>query len=320
MGAPPIPLDRLRAAHAALHGVAERTPLVPLPSLTECAGAPVALKAEYRQPMGAFKVRGAYTALHRLAPGARARGVVTSSSGNHGQGLALAARHFGVRCVVVMPGNTPQVKVDGVRRFGGEVVFAGAARSPEQQAEAERLAAAEGLAFIPPYDHPDVILGQATCGLEILEDAPDTALIISPVSGGGLLAGTCAAKLALGHPAEVVAVEPEGAAKLSAAMRAGAPTRLASASSIADGLLTPAVGALTWPIIRQVVGTVVTVSEDDLGMAVRWLWREAGLRVEPSGACALAAVLTGRIRPPGPTVVIASGGNVDDRLFDRLVA
>lgn len=314
-------LESLRGALAALRTVVPPTPLLPLTALGSCLPHPVWAKAELLQPMGAFKIRGAWTALSRLDDATRARGVVTSSSGNHGQGLAFAAARFGVRCVVVMPESTPRVKVEGVRRYGGEVVFAGAVRSLEQAATAERLAREEQLTLVPPFDHPSVILGQATCALEILEERPEITTLISPVSGGGLLAGSCATVLALGrHDLEVVPVEPAGAAKLSAALAAGHPVTLPETRSMADGLLTRSVGALTWPIIRQVVHRAVTVSEEEIAAAVRWLHAEAGLRVEPSGATAFAALLAGRITPAGPAAVILSGGNVDDELFQRLVA
>lgn len=313
-------LENLREAQAGLAGVAVRTPLLPLTALAACLDAPAWLKAEFAQPIGAFKIRGAYTALRRLPPDVRARGVVTNSSGNHGQGIACAAHAFGIRAVVVMPGNTPQVKIDGVKRWGGEVVLAGERRSPEQQQRAEEIAKTEGLPLIPPYDHPDVIAGQGTCGLEILDDLPSVTTLLVPVSGGGLLGGTCSAVRALRPDVEVIAVEPAGAAKLGAALAAGHPVRLPEARSMADGLLTPQVGDLTWPLIRQVVTRAIAVTEDEIAAAVRWLHHSAGVQVEPSGAVAFAALLAGKVRPAGTVVAIASGGNVDPALFRRLVA
>ncbi|MFZ5623341.1 MAG: threonine ammonia-lyase [Gemmatimonadota bacterium] len=321
----PPSLDALREAAQGLEGVAVRTPLVPLPEPAAGPGRAVYLKAEYAQPIGAFKIRGAYTAIRRLDPEVRRRGVVAYSSGNHAQGVAWAARAFGVRGVIVMPENTPAVKVDGVRRYGGEVVFAGARRSPEQAARAEAIARDEGLTLIPPFDHPDVICGQGTCGLEILDQCPDVRTILVPVSGGGLLGGIAAAVLASGHPAEIVAVEPAGAAKLSAALAAGEPVDIGQGDSIADGLLTPRVGRLTWPIIRLAVSRVLTVTDGEIAAAVRWLHQYARgpdgipIRVEPSGAVTTAALLAGRAELRGPVVAVASGGNVDPMVFDRLV-
>jgi threonine dehydratase len=312
-----ITLEDVRAAARTLHGVAVRTPLVEVPALTARAGVPVSLKCEQLQPIGAFKIRGAYNAVARAA-GNGARGVVTQSSGNHGQALAYAARAFGLRAVVVMPASTPQIKVDGVRRHGGEVVFAGAVRSLDQQQRAEAIEREEGLVMIPPYDHPDVMAGQGTCGLELVEQCPDIDTVVVPVSGGGLLAGICVAVSGLKPSVRVVAVEPEGAAKLSAALAAGAPLTLERTDSIADGLLTRSIGRLTFPIIQRVVREVVRVSETEIAGAMRYLHREAGLRVEPSGAVTTAAILAGRFRLDGPTVAVVSGGNVDPDLFHRL--
>ncbi len=313
-----VTLDAVRDAARGLEGIAVRTPVIDLPTLTARIGVPVGLKCEQLQPIGAFKIRGAYTALARIAREGRAKGVVCSSSGNHGQAIAYAARQFGLRAVVVMPESTPRVKVDGVRRYGGEVVFAGAVRSSEQAERAEQIRREEGLELVPPYDHPDVVTGQATVGLEILEQRPDVATILSPVSGGGLLAGISVAVLAMRPSVQLVGVEPEGAAKLSAALAAGQPTALARRVSMADGLLTPSIGSFTWPILRRVVREAVQVSETAIGDAVRFLHEEAGLRVEPSGAVTTAALLSGRFRPTGPTVAVASGGNVDPELFQRL--
>ena len=312
-----VTLDDVRAAARTLEGVAVRTPLVEAPALSARAGVPVALKCEQLQPIGAFKIRGAYHAIAR-AVAAGARGVVTASSGNHGQAVAWAARAFGLRAVVVMPASVPRIKVEGVRRHGGEAVFAGAVRSLEQGERAEAIARAEGLALIPPFDHPDVIAGQGTVGLEIVAQRPDVAVVLSPVSGGGLLAGISVAVSALRPGARIVAVEPAGAAKLTAALAAGEPRALERTESMADGLLTRSIGSLTFPIIRRVVREVVQVSEDEIAAAVRFLHREAGLRVEPSGAVTTAAVLAGRVPLDGPTVLVLSGGNVDPDLFQRL--
>ncbi|HEU4699107.1 MAG TPA: threonine/serine dehydratase [Gemmatimonadales bacterium] len=307
----------IRAAARTLEGVAVRTPLLSVEALL---GAPVYLKCEQFQPIGAFKIRGAYTALARLDPAVRARGVVTSSSGNHGQAVAWAARAFGVRAVVVMPESAAKVKVDGVRAAGGEVVFAGATRSAEQTERAERFAREEGLALVPPFDHPDVIAGQGTCGLEILEQLPEVETILVPVGGGGLLGGIAAAVAGVKPAVRVVGVEPAGAPKLSAALAAGRPTTLPATASLADGLLTRAVGTLTWELIRPVVREAVQVSELQIQRAVRLLYEEARLAVEPSGAVTVAALLAGHVRPTGPAVAVVSGGNVDADVLARILA
>jgi threonine dehydratase len=314
-----VSLESLRAAARVLEGVAVCTPLLDLPDLAGRPGAPVSLKCELLQPIGAFKIRGAYNAIARVAAAGGVRGVVTQSSGNHGQAVAFAAGRFGLRAVVVMPESTPAVKVEGVLRYGGEVVLAGATRSAEQGARAEAIARDEGLAMIPPFNHPDVIAGQGTCGLEILEQRPDVRTILVPVSGGGLLAGISVAVGALAPNVRLVGVEPAGAAKLTAALAAGAPRTLEHTESIADGLLSRSVGDLTFDILRQVVREAVTVREDEIVAAVRYLHHQTDLRPEPSGAVALAALLAGRIRCDGPTVAVVSGGNVDLDLYQRLV-
>jgi threonine dehydratase len=314
-----VSLDALRAAAGRLKGVAVRTPLVELPGLSARLGVPVALKCEQLQPIGAFKIRGAYNAIAQVAADGEARGVVTQSSGNHGQAVAYAARAFGLRAVVVMPASTPQVKVDGVKRHGGEVVLAGASRSAEQRIRAEAIAREQGLVMVPPYDHPDVVAGQGTVGLEILEQQPEVDTILVPVSGGGLLAGISVAVAALKPAVRLVGAEPAGAAKLTAALAAGAPVTLDRTESIADGLLARAIGDFTFAILHRVVREAVRVSEEDIAAAVRFLHHEAGLRPEPSGAVAVAALLAGHLRPTGPTVAVVSGGNVDPVLYQRLV-
>jgi threonine dehydratase len=296
--------------------VAARTPLVRVPGPD---GRSFLLKCEQLQPVGAFKLRGAYTAVARLGD-RRWPGVVTSSSGNHGLALAWSARAFGVRAVVVMPETAAAIKVEAVERRGGEVVFAGRTRSPEQTERAEALAREQGLALVPPFDHPDVIAGQATCGLEILEDAPDVTTLLVPVGGGGLLAGISAAVAALRPSVRVVGVEPEGAAKLSAALAAGGPVALPGTESVADGLLTRSIGRLTWNVLAPVVREAVRVSELEIGAAVRHLYERASLVVEPSGAVATAALLAGRTPADGVVVALATGGNVDPAVFQRLVS
>lgn len=309
-------LDNLKDAQAGLAGIAERTPLVPLDGLVP--GVDVRLKAEQLQPIGAFKIRGAWTAIRRLPPEVRERGVVTSSSGNHGLGIAFAANRHAIPAVVVMPESAPGVKVAGVKGYGAEVVQVGKQRGPEQTAEAERLVAERGMTMIPPYDHPDVIAGQATCGLEILEDWPEVRTIVAPVGGGGLLAGICAAVAALRPDVRVVAVEPAAIPKLSAALESGSPRTLDAGTSLADGLLTRSVGDLTWPIIQRTVREVAAVTDDDITRAMRWL-AARGMRVEPSGAVTTAAVLAGKVRLDGATALVATGGNVDPARYEGLV-
>lgn len=307
--APTVSLAGMREAHGALAGVAERSALVPCPRLAPDADTPVYLKCEHLQPTGAFKLRGAYTAVRRRMAAGRVSGVITYSSGNHGQAVAFAGRRLGVRAVVVMPETAPAIKVRGVERWGGEVVFAGTT-SEDRCARALALAEDDGLVVIPPFDDPDVVEGQATVGLEIAAQCPEVRHVLAPAGGGGLSAGIAAALGALGSEARVTVVEPEGAPTVAAALAAGRPVRLASTASIADGLLPLEVGALPFRLLRQWRAGAVQVSDAAIRQATLWLLDEMGLTVEPSGAAATAAVLDGRARPEGPTVVVISGGNV----------
>jgi threonine dehydratase len=310
--APIASLDDLREAQAGLAGVAERTPLVALDATTR-------LKAEQLQPIHAFKIRGAWTAVRRLPDDARRRGVVTASSGNHGLGIAFAARRLGIRAVVVMPESAPAIKVDGVRALGAEVVLHGKVRGPEQGALAERLVVEEGLTLIPPFEHRDVIAGQGTCGVEILEEWPDVQTIVAPAGGGGLLAGISGAVAALRPDVRVVGAEPAAVPKLGAALAAGRPVPVPPGTSIADGLLSRTIGSLPWSVIRGTVRDVIAVSEAEIVTAVRWL-AEHGLQAEPSGAVTTAAWLHHRDRLPGNVALVCTGGNVDPARYHELVA
>ncbi|MGH7656663.1 MAG: threonine ammonia-lyase [Gemmatimonadales bacterium] len=314
----PPELQSVRDAARLLEGVAVRTSLKPAASLSARCGVPVFLKLENEQPVGAFKVRGAYTAIARLDPAERARGVITYSSGNHGQAVAFAAKRLGIRAVIVMPESAPRIKVDGVRRLEGEVEFAGT-RSVDRLKRAEELVAEQGLCMIPPYENPDVIAGQGTCGLEILEQCPEVDTILVPVGGGGLIAGISLVAHALRPSARVTAVEPEGAPKLHRALAAGEPVQLEKTETIADGLMPLAVGALPFEVIDGKVGSSVLVTDEGIAEAMRVLFHDEGVRAEPSGAAATAALLQGTLPLQGPVVAVVSGGNVDQERFERLV-
>jgi threonine dehydratase len=309
---PPVTAEAVREAAAALRGVARRTPLVRIEALG------VWLKLESLQPIGAFKIRGAYTAIRRLPAAARRRGVITYSSGNHGQAVAFAARRLGCRAVVVMPETAPAVKVEGVRRWGGEVVTAGST-SEERRRHAEALAAAQSLAVIPPFDDADIIAGQATVGLEIAEQLPQAETVVVPVGGGGLISGVVTGLATAGSRATVWGVEPVGAPKLTRSLAAGRPVMLDRTASIADGLITQTVGDRNLAQLaahRDRLGGVVLVDDDSLRAAVHFLYRECGLVAEPSGAATTAAVRSGAVTPAGPTVLVVSGGNVNPALLD----
>ena len=313
-----VTLEALRSAAAGLQGIALRTPLLTAPTLSERVGVPVALKCEHLQPIGAFKIRGAYTAISRIPADTRARGVITYSSGNHGQAVAFAAHLLGIRAVVVMPERAPAIKVDGVKRYGGEVIIAGNSSS-ERGARARTLAEEQGLTMVPPFESLDVIAGQGTCGLEILEEWPAVETIVVPVGGGGLIAGISAAVAALKSNIQVIGVEPTGAPKLARALEAGKTIKLDSTDSLADGLLPLAVGDLPFAVLSRVVRESVLVSDEQIAEAVRFLSRQMGLSVEPSGAVTTAALLSGKVTPSGPTAAVISGGNVDPDLLQRLV-
>ena len=301
-------------AATALRGVAVRTPLVWIEPLGAW------LKLESRQPIGAFKVRGAYNAVRKLPEATRARGVITFSSGNHGQAVAFAAQRFGVRAVVVMPETAPAVKIEGVKRWGGEVLFAGRT-SEDRRLAAMQIAEQQGLAVIPPFDHPDVVAGQATVGMEIAEDLPDVATVVVPVGGGGLISGVVRGLAAAGSRARVVGVEPAGAPKLSRSWAAGRPVTLERTASVADGLITLSVGAIPFAVLqehRDRLAGVVTVEDDSIQDAVHFLNRECGLVVEPSGAATTAALRTGALQPFAvpPIALVVSGGNIDPALLE----
>jgi threonine dehydratase len=246
----------------------------------------------------------------------RERGVITYSSGNHGQAVAFAAQRVGARAVVVMPETAPAVKIEGVERWGGEVMFAGTT-SEDRYARAMQLAEEQGLTPVPPFEHPHIIAGQGTVGLEIVEELPSVAHITVPVGGGGLIAGITTAVKALNPNVRITAVEPENAAALGAALSAGSPVRLDETSSIADGLVPLSVGTLTFEHLKGHVDAVA-VTDGAIAEATVWLHREQGELVEPSGAATTAALRSGAFEPAGPTVLVVSGGNVDPSLIDEL--
>jgi len=313
-----VGLDAIRAAAARLQGVAAHTPLVPFgpPELHRL------LKAESLQPIGAFKIRGAYNAVAGLPDDDRQRGVITYSSGNHAQGVARAARLLGTRAVVVMPNDAPAIKVRRVLADGAEVVFVGPA-SEERRQRAESIAAEQGLTVIPPYDDDRIIAGQGTCGLEIAEDVADLGAVLVPIGGGGLASGVAAAIRALHPRARIIGVEPELAADARASLEAGHivswPAELVS-RTIADGTRTQALGTRTFAHLSALMDAVVTVSEAEIAAGVRLAAEESRLVAEPSGALTVAAlafraVEAGLADVAGTVVAVVSGGNVDPERY-----
>jgi threonine dehydratase len=323
--APLVSIDDIRAAAANLAGVAIRTPLLQFG--TAGPGGPrVLLKAESLQPIGAFKIRGAYHAIASLSPEERARGVVTHSSGNHAQGVARAARLLGSRAVIVMPSDAPTVKRRRVEADGAEVVTVAPA-SRAREARAEELIRERGLVFIPPYDDDRVIAGQGTLGLEIAEDVPDLAAVLIPIGGGGLASGVAVAIRALHPGARILGVEPELAADAQQSLREGRIVRWDAAQTgrtIADGVRSQAIGRRPFAHLSKLLDAVVTVTEAEVAAGVRLIAEETRLVVEPSGAVAPAAARdraaeAGIADLRGTVVAVVSGGNVDPERYLALL-
>ena len=300
-------LEGIRAAATRIVGIARRTPVLDLAPLLS-----LQVKCEQMQPIGAFKIRGAYNFLAQLTEAERACGVITYSSGNHGQAVAFAAQRFGVPAVIVMPETAPAVKVDGARRWGAEVQFAGTT-TVHRQERAEALALERGWLIVPPFDSLPIVEGQGTAGLELLEQVPGVRTIVVPVGGGGLIAGVAAAVKLSDPSIRVIGVEPEGAPKMSQSLAAGMPITLPSVRSIADGLLAVRPGAINFLHVQAFVDEVITVDEAEIVASLRWLFDTARLVVEPSGAVAGAGARRqshGGAAPDRPVAAILSGGNV----------
>jgi threonine dehydratase len=317
-----VELDDIRLAHRRLEGVAVHTPLVLCPrSVTERL---LYFKPESFQPVGSFKLRGAYNKIASLSEKQKSQGVIAYSSGNHAQGVAYAAVKLGVRATIVMPESASKVKLAKTEELGAEIVSVGAG-SEERRAKAEEIADERGYALVPPYDDEALIAGQGTVGLEILEDLPDVETVLVPVGGGGLISGVAAA-LKLSRPqVQVFGVEPKLAADAQASMRSGRMVELPSEQvgrTIADGLRAQHLSDLTFAHIRRFVDGIVTVSEDEIVDATRRLAYEAHLVAEPSGAVAFAGYLHRRNELPSTrlNVAIVSGGNVEPGLLAQILA
>ncbi|HZD49895.1 MAG TPA: threonine/serine dehydratase [Silvibacterium sp.] len=321
MDAQLITLDELRAAQARIRGVVVHTPLVRLP-IPEFVG-DVYVKAEGLQPVGSFKLRGAYNKISQLSGTERSRGVITYSSGNHAQAVAFAARAVGAKAVIVMPSNAPEVKRRATADLGAQIVTVGPSSS-ERKEKAEQLQAEFGYVMIPPYDDPAIIAGQGTCGLEILEDLPDVDLVLSPVSGGGLLSGIAAAIKHQRPEVRVIGIEPELAGDAQESFRSGKlvtwPAELTT-RTIADGLRTQSLGELNFLHVRAFVDDILTVTEDEIRQAMRTLLHIARLTPEPSGAVTTAAMLFHQtdFLPYRKAVVVMSGGNVEPELLQSIL-
>jgi len=310
----------VQAAAGRLAGVAHRTPVVTSRTLDERTGARVFLKAENLQRLGAFKFRGAYNAVARLDPETRARGVVTFSSGNHAQAVALAAKLHGVPATIVMPEDAPPAKLAATRGYGAEVVLYDR-YGEDRNAIGARIAEERGATLIPPYDHPDVVAGQGTAALELFAEVGPLDLLLVCVGGGGLLAGSALAAAARSPGAAIVGVEPEAGDDWARSLAAGERVKLPGVPrTIADGQQTEAPGELTWAVARPVIGGIALVSDDETRAAMAFCFERLKLVVEPSGATALAALLAGKVDAAGKRVgVTISGGNVGLDQFLRIM-
>ena len=305
-----VTIDDIREAASILAPVAVKTPLLVDDVLGERLGIQLWHKAEMLQRGGSFKFRGAYTCVSRVDSHVRARGVVAPSSGNHGQGVAMAARVFGIPATVVMPTNVTAAKRAGAERLGARIVLAGTT-TQERAQKAREICEAEGLTMIHPYDDPWIIAGQATVGLEIVGDIPDVDTVLVPVGGGGLSAGVSTAVKLLAPKARVIGVEPTSAPKLTRARESGRPVKLDSIGGLADGLLATEVGGLPFQHHQLYIDEVVTVDDAPLIPAMRHLLDRMKVVVEPSGAITVAALMTGLVKAKGKTVTVLSGGNIE---------
>jgi len=313
-----VGLEDIQLAHERVRSVVVRTPLHPADVLQHELGGEVRLKLESLQRGGSFKIRGAYNFVAQIPDEDRARGIITYSSGNHAQAVALAARLHGIRAVVVMPVTAPDVKRKGAIRLGAEVVLEGTS-SLHRKVRADAIASADGLVMVPPFDHPWIIAGAGTVGLEIAEDwdAPDT--VVLPIGGGGLCSGSAAALRRLRPELTILGVEPVGAAAMRAALDAGEPTTIDSVDSIADGLLPVRTGDLTFQHVRELVDDVVLVDDDAIRDAAALLFNRQRLVIEFSGAATVAALRSGLVETKGrKTVAVVSGGNIDPSVLTAL--
>lgn len=311
-------LDDVRAAARLLEGVATRTPVEETRALSQIAGTRVVLKCENLQRAGSFKLRGAYVRMSRLTPEERARGVVAASAGNHAQGVALAARILGIGAVVYMPTDAALPKIAATREYGAQVRLTGRSVDEalvEARAESERT----GAVLIHPFDHPDIIAGQGTIALEILEQVPDVRTIVVPVGGGGLAAGVQAVVAEARPDVRVVGVQAAGAAAYPASFLAGRPVAAPTLHTMADGIAVGTPGVAPFQILHDHDFEVRTVSEEDLSRALLLVAERAKLLVEPSGAAGVAAVMAAPGDFEGPVVVILSGGNIDPLVLLRVV-
>lgn len=318
----PVTLTDIRDAHKRIVGRVTRTPLRLSPYLSELAGHPVKLKLETMQDTGAFKLRGATNALLNLSDESKSRGVIAVSTGNHGRGVAFAAKALGIKCAVYMSELVPEVKVDAIRKLGAEVVIAGRSQDDAESAAFKRIEK-DGLTYVHPFDDPHVIAGQGTVGLEIVEDMPDAANVLVPLSGGGLFAGIAVAVKTLKPDARLIGVTMDRGAAMIESLEAGKPVPVEEVESLADSL-GGGIGldnAYTFDITKRLIDETLLISEDGIASAMRTLFREDRIVAEGGAAVGVGALMSGKLDlQPGPTAIVVSGCNVDMDRFLEIVS
>lgn len=315
-----VALMDIRNARDRISGKVEQTPTVPSHSLSERLGIPVHLKLEHRQTTGSFKLRGASNAIASLSAEEKARGVVAASTGNHGRALAHAAKLESMRAVICMSRLVPQNKLDEIRRLGAEVRIVGNSQDDAQQ-EVERLVAQEGLVMLPPFDHPAIIAGQGTLGLEMIEQVPDAALVLVQLSGGGLASGVAAAIKGVSPRTKVIGVSMARGAAMKASLDAGHPVLVEEMPTLADSL-GGGIGLdnrLTFAMCRDLLDDVILLSEDEIAAGIRHAYAQEREIVEGAGAVGIAALLAGKVKANGPVVVLLSGCNIDMNTHRKII-
>ena len=316
-----ITLEQIEAAQTRIASTIHPTPVVQSAALTDMCDVPVHLKLEHQQRTGSFKLRGATNAVLNLTEDQRRRGVVGVSTGNHGRGLAYAARENGVRCIICMSQLVPQNKIDGIRAQGAEVRIIGQSQD-DAQVEVDRLVSEDGMTMIPPFDHPDIIAGQGTVGLEIAQALPGLSMALVQVSGGGLISGVARALKSRNPGIQVIGVSMERGAAMHACQQAGKPMMVEEKTTLADSL-GGGIGldnAYTFQMTCDLVDDIVLVSEAEIAQAIRHAYWSENQIVEGSGSVTLAALLSGKVRPKGPAVALLSGCNIDMALHHRIIS
>ncbi|MDR6665398.1 threonine dehydratase [Rhizobium sp. 1399] len=316
----PVVLADIKQAAARIVGRVTRTPLIRSRTLSERTGQPVHLKLETCQPIGAFKLRGAMNAILLLDDAARKRGLVTASTGNHGRAVAYAARELGVPAIICMSSLVPANKVEAIRSLGAEIRIVGLSQDDAQE-EVEHLTESRGLTPIPPFDHADVVAGQGTIGLEIVENLPELAAVLVPLSGGGLAGGIAVAVKALKPQSRVIGISMERGAAMHAAIAAGKPVAIREEETLADSL-GGGIGLqnhVTFILCRDLLDDVILLSEDEIAEGIRHAARNESVTVEGAGAVGIAAILADKARLSGPTAIIVSGGNIDPKMHQKIV-